>query len=305
MEQDNLFFVHIERNDWFIYNVSKVIFKMRSFVKMILLFEVKREAEIMSIFRTENCPICDMPTGAFSKSLARYNGLFVCQDCTRKLSTSGINMIKLKDYPLEELQKVVGATQQEREERAAEMALFKPTKIIGRFIYFDDTNKKFLIPAKKSQIYDYSDILAFELLEDGNLISKGGVGRAIVGGALFGDVGAIVGSNTGHRQEKICSKLQIKITVNDMRSPTVYINFIESEIEKDKAIYKQLYTQAQEVLSLLSIIVQSNQSNTRSATESQNNLSAADEILKFKKLLDIGVISQEEFDAKKKQLLGL
>lgn len=33
--------------------------------------------------------------------------------------------------------------------------------------------------------------------------------------------------------------------------------------------------------------------------------SAADEIKKFKELLDMGVISQEEFDAKKKQLLGL
>ena len=33
--------------------------------------------------------------------------------------------------------------------------------------------------------------------------------------------------------------------------------------------------------------------------------SAADEIKKFKELLDLGAISQEEFDAKKKQLLGL
>lgn len=33
--------------------------------------------------------------------------------------------------------------------------------------------------------------------------------------------------------------------------------------------------------------------------------SAADEIKKYKELLDMGVITQEEFDAKKKQLLGL
>ena len=33
--------------------------------------------------------------------------------------------------------------------------------------------------------------------------------------------------------------------------------------------------------------------------------SSADELKKFKELLDMGVISQEEFDAKKKQLLGL
>lgn len=34
-------------------------------------------------------------------------------------------------------------------------------------------------------------------------------------------------------------------------------------------------------------------------------VSAADELVKFKGLLDAGIITQEEFDAKKKQLLGL
>ena len=33
--------------------------------------------------------------------------------------------------------------------------------------------------------------------------------------------------------------------------------------------------------------------------------SNADELRKYKELLDMGVITQEEFDAKKKQLLGL
>lgn len=36
-----------------------------------------------------------------------------------------------------------------------------------------------------------------------------------------------------------------------------------------------------------------------------NMLSSADELKKFKELLDAGIISQEEFDAKKKQLLNL
>lgn len=35
------------------------------------------------------------------------------------------------------------------------------------------------------------------------------------------------------------------------------------------------------------------------------SVSSADEVLKLKNLLDMGVITQEEFDAKKKQLLGL
>jgi hypothetical protein len=34
-------------------------------------------------------------------------------------------------------------------------------------------------------------------------------------------------------------------------------------------------------------------------------ISAADELKKFKELFDMGVITQEEFDIKKKQLLGI
>lgn len=37
----------------------------------------------------------------------------------------------------------------------------------------------------------------------------------------------------------------------------------------------------------------------------QSTISSADELKKFKELLDMGVITQEEFDQKKKQLLGL
>lgn len=39
--------------------------------------------------------------------------------------------------------------------------------------------------------------------------------------------------------------------------------------------------------------------------ETENQTAGADELKKFKELLDSGVITQEEFDAKKKQLLGL
>lgn len=45
--------------------------------------------------------------------------------------------------------------------------------------------------------------------------------------------------------------------------------------------------------------------NSRNNTVAAPAFSAADELIKFKNLLDAGVISQEEFDQKKKQLLGL
>lgn len=52
-------------------------------------------------------------------------------------------------------------------------------------------------------------------------------------------------------------------------------------------------------------IAQYKKASTTAAAVVVNNVSAADELKKFKELLDCGIITQEEFDAKKKQLLGL
>ena len=65
-----------------------------------------------------------------------------------------------------------------------------------------------------------------------------------------------------------------------------------------------------EVFRVLSelIIRRQNERNEMINRASANNVqtqSSADELKKFKELLDMGVITQEEFDAKKKQLLGL
>lgn len=46
-------------------------------------------------------------------------------------------------------------------------------------------------------------------------------------------------------------------------------------------------------------------SNQKVADVKETKIDTADELKKFKELLDSGVITQEEFDAKKKQLLGL
>ena len=44
---------------------------------------------------------------------------------------------------------------------------------------------------------------------------------------------------------------------------------------------------------------------SKNVTTTIQALSPAEELKKFKELLDQGIITQEEFDAKKKQLLGL
>ena len=48
-----------------------------------------------------------------------------------------------------------------------------------------------------------------------------------------------------------------------------------------------------------------NRQNSKDSVTVVNNTSNADELKKYKDLLDAGILTQEEFDAKKKQLLGL
>ena len=47
------------------------------------------------------------------------------------------------------------------------------------------------------------------------------------------------------------------------------------------------------------------QSKNTPVAQVVNNVSVADELIKFKQLLDMGVLTQEEFDMKKKELLGI
>lgn len=189
---------------------------------------------------------------------------------------------------------------------------FTPTREVGNYFAIDENTRLWVIgkgmfpSLKKSVPYSYDDIVDFELLEDGSSIIKGGVGSAIVGAAFFGGVGAVVGSATSKKKIKqTCTNLMVKITVNNMATPVEYIHLISSATSKNSMIYRGAYQDAQEIISLLQLIC--NQRNTAVGTpqESVPKDSTADEIRRYKTLMDDGIITEEEFQAKKKQLLGL
>jgi predicted Zn-dependent peptidase len=63
---------------------------------------------------------------------------------------------------------------------------------------------------------------------------------------------------------------------------------------------------ADEIHTVLSDLIISRQGKgTNTIIKQEVPQSNADELKKFKELLDSGIITQEEFDEKKKQLLGL
>lgn len=118
------------------------------------------------------------------------------------------------------------------------------TNKIGNLIGLDDTNKKWVIYDAYGLIketHNYSDIVSFELLEDGKSVAEGGLKRALVGGVLFGGAGAIVGGITGKKTNEVCNSLKIKVTISNTGFPVTYISLIDSEIKKSNPFVKQAF----------------------------------------------------------------
>lgn len=280
----------------------------------------------MGLFKKKLCPICNTEVGLFSISTYSVDGLFLCSICGDIVSNGGLTPEKANGKSLAEIKEayelgVIAINKrqekisEQKRENADRISKFNATRTIGTYMQIDEDKHQWTVSSgifstkvtNNSSIYLYSDILNYELLEDGATITKGGasIGRAAVGGILFGGVGAVIGGVTGKKKSiPTCTSLKIKITVNDLVNPVVYINLITTETKKSSFIYQTSYQTAQEILSTLDLLT-SESDKEKSVSAENAQISVADEIKKFKELLDMGAITQEEFDAKKKDLLGL
>lgn len=131
---------------------------------------------------------------------------------------------------------------------------------------------------------------------------------ALAGGLLFGAAGAIVGNTFGTDMS-----IQTQTEKHDNRVVNVWYQD-ENGITKIQGFPFETWDMFMTVIpekeeTTLKLTGQSPDANTNN-TESvspvtQNNVSPVEMIKQYKELLDMGAITQEEFDAKKKQLLGL
>ena len=53
------------------------------------------------------------------------------------------------------------------------------------------------------------------------------------------------------------------------------------------------------------LLIERQKKETQTIIKTENKTETPDDLIKLKELLDMGIITQEEFDAKKKQILGL
>lgn len=258
------------------------------------------------------CVICGKNAGLTANRLANGNG-YLCKNCLKAAGGLG-SWMQIRTMSLGEIRTRVGASSPEAsaaiKNHNATLG-FVVSKNVGDYIQIDETNKKVKFPhittknalnnmlsQSAEREYAFEDIVGFELIENDNSVTKGGLGAAAVGGALFGSAGAITGGIIGKKTTVgVCKNLRVKVTLKNTPDPLVMIDFIQTPTKTTSQQYLSAQEDAHKVMSMLQIICEGNKNEPVQA------LSAADEIKKFKELLDMGAISQEEFDEQKAKLL--
>lgn len=229
----------------------------------------------------KHCVACNKELSIISYKTTISDGV-VCGDCLRSAGIS--ELTNPKQYNADSMNALI-------KRRSELVKSFLPTKKIGTYLKIDTNNKIFKVGR---QIFAYDDLLSFELMENNHTIVEETESKKSKGKKYKGICNLT----------NICHSMKIKLTLKNAHCDTAYINFISSERKTSSLIYKAAQESAQKCLSELQIIADVNQTADIPQTIG-NTPSSADEILKYKQLLDAGAITESEFEQKKKQLLGL
>jgi hypothetical protein len=111
-----------------------------------------------------------------------------------------------------------------------------------RNLYIDDGNKRF---AFGQEVYNYSDLIAFELIENGNSKTVDDPSLADIVIPFFGSEKKTIPT---------CTSLAVNVTLQNLKSPLLVFPFITSEIQKNSGEYKTQIHKAKEFCAVLSYI---------------------------------------------------
>lgn len=234
------------------------------------------------------CPVCSGKLGLLNREKSA-DGL-ICASCSNFFfSKLGIRAAKQPTVALADY----WATLEQRRK------VFKETDSIydgdALFVSIDKANSLFCFGHRGGDkgprmIYSFDEVAGYESDAPDDLTvteTKGGIGRAVIGAAVAGPVGAIVGAATaktetrkGRSKESVSIHFVLPLGESSLPT-TVYPGGMTAFLKSCKV--------SQEKPQAAAAAVQS----------------AADELLKFKQLLDMGAVTEAEYNAKKAQLLGL
>lgn len=104
--------------------------------------------------------------------------------------------------------------------------------------------------------YSFEDLVSYELIINNQTVVSGGVGQALIAGAMFGVIGAVAGGIVAKRKStsKILN-MTIRVTSNDFTKPVVFIDLIRKPVKNTSKEYKEAVENAQRIMGALDVIV--------------------------------------------------
>ena len=104
--------------------------------------------------------------------------------------------------------------------------------------------------------YSFEDLVSYELIVNNQTVVSGGVGQALVAGAMFGPIGAVAGGIVSKRKStsKILN-MTVRVTSNDFNKPVIFIDLIRKPVKNTSKEYKEAVENAQRIMGALDVIV--------------------------------------------------
>ena len=202
------------------------------------------------------CDICEGNAGLLVSKLG--DGRWICGSCLKK--AGGVSaIVKLRGMQTSKIKAIVYG-----KEFAASNTGFHATQQFGKLLKIDEDSEMIEIPSEAmSQSRAIRQALRTGKVSDSTIrfkdLASGGLGSALAGAALFGDAGMIAGGIVGKKKiSDICESLQIKLTVNDLNNPAVFIDVIRSKTAKRSLKYQNDFELAQKIVSVLNVIISRN-----------------------------------------------
>ena len=257
----------------------------------------KLEEELKMFGKKENCALCGVKVGAFTK-IPLTDGC-ICSDCRGQCSQY---LSHIQQRSIANIKEHIAVCEANRNE----LANFVATDEIGQIVvdsvhkiwYVNETRRKEL---RNPLILKYSQLMDYTVTEDENTVSKSGAGRAVAGGLLFGGIGLVAGGLSGRKTKEVINKMSITLMIDSEWIDSIEIPIITTETKKGSMFYNISKNLFDRITHVLDHILAEN-SKTSAI---QDNISPAIQIKQYKDLLDCGAITQEEFEMKKKELLKM
>ena len=100
-------------------------------------------------------------------------------------------------------------------------------KVNNKILFINDSLNKWAIYSldnDKIDVFDYIELVEYSIYKDNQSMVTGTVGESIVGGLLFGGLGALAGSSAPRNIVEKSKSLTVKITVNRLDNPLIYLS---------------------------------------------------------------------------------